>query len=85
MELSQAVNSGTSYGTSTGFGTSTGATFLGLGGSQIFWLLVVLAVLLLAFWWLSGYRSDTWAGQKGGRVKKTIEYDDEDDLDEDDL
>lgn len=80
MELAQAVNNpgiGTTYG--------SGVTFLGLSGSQVFWAVVVLAVLLLAFWWLSGYRSDTYVGQKGGRVKKTIEYDDEEDIDEDDL
>jgi hypothetical protein len=77
MELSQAVNN---PGISTDVGTS--ATFLGLSGSQVFWAVVVLAVLLLAFWWLSGYRSNTYVGQKGGRVKKTVEYDEED---EDDL
>ena len=82
MELSQAINN---PGVGS-IGTGTGVTFLGLSGSQVFWAVVILAVLLLAFWWLSGYRSDTYVGQKGGRVKKTIEYDDDDEvIDDDDL
>lgn len=53
----------------------------GITATQIFWGVIVVAALILAFWALGRRdRMTTYRGTKGGRIKRTItEYEGKED------
>ena len=51
----------------------------GLDAPTIFWGVLIVAAIVIAFMFLTGYNRDRYRGTKGGRVKRVIEYDDDED------
>lgn len=71
MELAQSIDT---------TNPSTISSSLGLGLTELLWIALIAAAVILLFWAFSKDRRSTSAGIKGGKVKRTItEYEDIDD------
>lgn len=49
----------------------------GISSDALLWIVLIIAAVVVAYILLSGYSRDSYRGSKGGRVKRIIEYDDE--------